>query len=212
MLYRVARNTGFLAKELAAPTAESFDLSADTPAAVLPAKFAKNRQPVRQPIPEELARDLAAFLAGRTGTVWPRSWPQRSADMRTADLAAAGVPYTVAGPQGTEHRDFHALRNCFISAVIRSGADLKQAMTLARHSDPRLTAGRYARTRAEELTAVVNRTPNLTPAPVAPSVAPSVAAGDDGRRQSETDGEDSREARCEGTADGTEETPAVARG
>ena len=81
------------------------------------------------------------------------------------DLDAAGVPFAVDGPEGVEHRDFHALRNCYISNVIRTGADLKQAMTLARHSDPKLTAGRYARTRLFDLGAVVNKLP--TPADLA---------------------------------------------
>ena len=53
-------------------------------------------------------------------------------------------------------RDFHALRACYTSKVIRAGADLKQAMTLARHSDPKLTAGRYARTRLADLGPVVD--------------------------------------------------------
>ena len=68
----------------------------------------------------------------------------------------------VDGPEGIEVRDFHALRNCYISDVIRTGADLKQSMTLARHSDPRLTAGRYARTRLFDLGAVVNKLPTAT--------------------------------------------------
>ena len=79
--------------------------------------------------------------------------------MLRADLDVAGVPVEVDGPEGTETRDFHALRACYISNVIRAGADLKQAMTLARHSDPRLTASRYARTRLHDLGAVVNKLP-----------------------------------------------------
>ena len=185
MLYRVARNTGFLAKELAAPTAESFDLSADTPAAVLPAKFAKNRQPVRQPIPVELARDLAAFLADRTGTVWPGTWATRSADMIARDMAAADIPITAATPDGEQVRDFHATRNTFISNVLRAGANLKEAMQLARHSDPRLTTARYARTQLRDLGTVVNNLPSGS----SKGVAPGVAERGDGRQQSRAIGE-----------------------
>ena len=79
----------------------------------------------------------------------------KAADMLRADLEAAGLPVEVDGPEGTETRDFHALRVVFISNVIRAGADLKQAMTLARHSDPRLTTARYGRTRLHDLGAVV---------------------------------------------------------
>lgn len=32
-------------------------------------------------------------------------------------------------------------RVCYISDIVRAGAALKQAMTLARHSDPKMTAG-----------------------------------------------------------------------
>ena len=91
--------------------------------------------------------------------------------MIRADLAAAGVPVEVDGPEGVETRDFHALRAVFISDVIRAGADLKQAMTLARHSDPRLTASRYARTRLHDLGAVVDKLPQ----PESPATSPEPA-------------------------------------
>lgn len=159
MLYRVALNTGFRAKELAALSAESFVLTADTPVAVLPAGATKNRRPVRQPLPTDLARGLAVFLAGRTGTVWPGTWPTRSADMIARDMTAAGIAATVATPDGEQVRDFHSTRNTFIGNVLRAGANVKEAMALARHSDPRLTTARDARVRADELAAVVNRTP-----------------------------------------------------
>jgi len=186
-IYRAALGTGYRAEELSRVTAEGCSLAGPNPTITLPAADTKNKRPAVQPISFDLAAFLAHYVAGKTGRLWPGTWPTRSADMLTGDLAVAGIPYTVTGPLGVEHRDFHSLRNCFISAVIRSGADLKQAMTLARHSDPRLTAGRYARARAEELTAVVNRTPNLTVSTLAPSVPPSVPTPDNGRGQSETD-------------------------
>jgi integrase len=164
MIYRVALGTGFRAAELAALVPNNFDLTANPPAVVLPAEFTKNRRGADQPISEELAATLAAYLAGRPGKdrLWPGTWATRSADMLKADLAAAGVAVTADGPEGTEVRDFHALRGCYVSNVIRAGADLKQAMTLARHSDPRLTMVRYARTRLGGdggLGAVVNKLP-----------------------------------------------------
>lgn len=103
-----------------------------------PAEFTKNRKPVVQP----LAAELRGYIAGRPPRepLWAGTWADRS-----ADLLAAGIPMTADGPERPEVRDFHALRVCFITNVVRAGADLKQAMTLARHSDPKLTAGRYAR-------------------------------------------------------------------
>lgn len=122
----------------------------------LGAEFTKNRRSVVQPTAADLAAAVRDYLRGRPGRepVWPGAWHEKAADMMRIDLDAAGVPFTVDCPEGVEHRDFHALRNTYISNVIRAGADLKQAMTLARHSDPKITAGRYARTRLFDLGAV----------------------------------------------------------
>ncbi len=165
MVYRVALGTGFRAAELAALVPAFFDLDAPTPAAVLPAGFTKNRKPAVQPLAAELVVELRDYLKGKPAKepLWPGTWADRSADMLKLDLDAAGIPVRIDGPEGDEVRDFHALRNCYISNVLRTGADLKQAMTLARHSDPRLTAGRYARTRLFDLGAVVNKLPQPTP-------------------------------------------------
>jgi integrase len=165
ILCRVAVGTGFRAAELAALVPDHFDLNANQPAAILPAEFTKNRKGAVQPLSNELTAELRTYLHGRTGKkrVWPGRWAKRAADMIRIDLQDSGIPVDVDGPEGTETRDFHALRACFISNVIRAGADLKQAMTLARHSDPRLTAGRYARTRLHDLGAVVNKLPTNTP-------------------------------------------------
>jgi len=164
MLYRVALGTGYRAAELAALVPNYFDLDSVPPVVILPAEFTKNRKTAAQPIADELAAELRTFLRGRATKepLWPGTWCQRSADMLKIDLTAAGIPVDVDGPEGVEVRDFHALRNCYISDVIRTGADLKQSMTLARHSDPRLTPGRYARTRLFDLGAVVNKLPTAT--------------------------------------------------
>lgn len=172
MLYRVAVGTGFRAAELAALVPAFFDLDATPPAVVLPAELSKNRKGAVQPIPAGLAADLRTYLAGRPGKqpVWPGAWVRKAADMLRTDLDAAGVPVEVDGPEGIETRDFHALRAVYISNVIRAGADLKEAMTLARHSDPRLTASRYARTRLHDLGAVVDKLPTTTSPTSEPAV------------------------------------------
>jgi len=66
-------------------------------------------------------------LAGKVG--------DRFADVLKLDLGSAGVPVKVEGPEGDEVRDFHALRNCYISDVLRTGAYLKRATT--RHTATR---------------------------------------------------------------------------
>ena len=161
ILYRVALNTGYRVTELASLTPDSFDLDATTPAIVLAAEFTKNRCEAVQPISTELADALRPFLAAcpKLLPVWPGTWHEKAAKMLRIDLEAAGIPFTIQGHEGEETRDFHAFRNCYISNVIRAGADLKQAMTLARHSDPKLTTARYARTRLHDLGALVNKLP-----------------------------------------------------
>ena len=161
MLYRVALNTGYRVSELASLTPDSFDLEANTPAIVLAAEFTKNRSEAVQPISTELAESLRIFLATcpKQLPVWPGTWREKAAKMLRSDLQAAGIPFKIMGHEGEEARDFHALRNCYISNVIRAGADLKQAMTLARHSDPKLTTARYARTRLHDLGSLVNKLP-----------------------------------------------------
>lgn len=161
MLYCVALNTGYRVSELASLTSDSFDLDATTPAIVLAAEFTKNRCEAVQPISNELVKALRPFLAAcpKRQPVWPGTWHEKAAAMIRLDLDTANIPFKVTGHEGEETRDFHALRNCYISNVIRAGADLKQAMTLARHSDPKLTTACYARTRLHDLGSLVNKLP-----------------------------------------------------
>ncbi len=61
--------------------------------------------------------------------------------MLRADLESAGIDYQDASGRVL---DFHALRHTFITMVVNSGASVKVAQELARHSTPTLTIGRYA--------------------------------------------------------------------
>jgi hypothetical protein len=53
--------------------------------------------------------------------------------------------------------DFHALRHTYISRVVASGANIKVAQELARHSTPTLTLGRYAHVRLLDQTRAFGR-------------------------------------------------------
>jgi hypothetical protein len=71
--------------------------------------------------------------------------------------AAAGIPYVIDGPDGPLYADFHSLRHTYVALLDRSGASLKQAMQLARHSDPKLTMARYGRAQLHDLEETVRR-------------------------------------------------------
>ena len=69
------------------------------------------------------------------------------------DLKAAGIPkVTSAGKL-----DFHACRLAYINLVIDSGATIKEAQELARHSTPQLTMNIYGRVREERLAQTVDK-------------------------------------------------------
>ena len=55
-------------------------------------------------------------------------------------------------PEG--RADLDACRNVYITSVIHSGANVKEAQSLARHGTPDLTMNVYARTRRERLQAL----------------------------------------------------------
>jgi integrase len=167
MLYSVACATGFRAGELASLRSSDFDLAADPPAVTLRAENAKNGRTAVQPLPGELVDALQRFLAGRdpAAPVWSGTWAEKAAAMFRDDLDTAGVPYIVEGPDGPLFADFHCLRHSFIALLDKSGATLKEAMQLARHSDPRLTMAVYGRAQLHDLGEAVGRLPALLSAP-----------------------------------------------
>jgi len=77
--------------------------------------------------------------------------PSHTARKLDKDLKAAGIEKVT--PEGK--LDFHAFRSVYISLVIESGATVKQARALARHSTPELTMNVYARVRDTRLSDVV---------------------------------------------------------
>jgi hypothetical protein len=75
------------------------------------------------------------------------------------DQEPAGIAYRVEGPEGESFRAVHNLRHTMIALLDESGATLKEAMQLARHSDPRLTAKVYGRASRERLAEAVKLFP-----------------------------------------------------
>lgn len=161
MLYRVACTTGFRAGELAALCPRHFDLA--EPVVTLPGTYTKNKKAAAQPLTAEVAELLREYLAGKpvNKPVWPGTWYKRAAEMLRIDLEAVGIPYVIDGPDGPEFADFHCLRHSYIGLLDKSGATLKEAMQLARHSDPKLTMKIYGKARRHDLAGAIDRMPSL---------------------------------------------------
>jgi hypothetical protein len=138
----------------------SFAIAGDLVEAVLPATATKNGKPARQPL-GPCAPLVLAYLRSRPADrpVFPGPWWQDAAEMIRFDQEAAGIAYEVDGPQGRSFRDFHNLRHTMIALLDEAGATLKEAMQLARHSDPRLTAKVYGLASRERLADALRRLP-----------------------------------------------------
>src|SRR5262245_29421184 len=143
----------------------AFNLDGDPPTVTLGAGDTKNGRVAVQPLPPDVAEVLRDYLTGRPADqpVWPGAWwaDGDAAEMLRIDLEAAGIPYAVEGPDGPLYADFHALRHSYIALLDKSGATLKEAMQLARHSDPKLTMAVYGRAQLHDLGEAVRRLPAL---------------------------------------------------
>jgi integrase len=160
-LYLAASRTGFRCQELASLTPQSFELDTRPPAAVLAARFSKNRRPARQPLPPDLVDAMRGYLKGRSSIepVWPGTWWRRGAEMLRIDLGAAGIAYEVEVADGMAYRDFHGLRHTYITGLERAGVSVKTAQELARHGDVRLTLNLYTHKTLFDLGAAVEQLP-----------------------------------------------------
>jgi integrase len=160
MLYRVAHGTGFRAKELRTLTPERFRLDADPPTITVLACYSKNGQEAVQPIADTLADQLSGWLATKpAGEPIFKGMGTRNAEMLRVDLKAAGIPYETS--EGVA--DFHASRGTYISNLVAGGASVKTCQTLARHADPSLTIGIYAKTSLHDVKGAVETLPDLAP-------------------------------------------------
>jgi integrase len=165
-LYATACGTGFRASALASLTPESFDLSGEVPTVTLAAQHNKSRKLKVQPLPPDVADLLREYLKGRPAgvPVWGGAWASdgKGAEMLRGDLAAAGIPYAVEGPDGPLYADFHSLRHTYLTLGGRAGIDLRTLQELAGHSDPKLTA-RYSHRRLYDLAGAVEKLPSFLP-------------------------------------------------
>jgi len=197
MLYQVAVGTGFRANELRSLTPESFDLDADPPVVTIEAAYSKHRRKDVQPIRRDLADLLRPWLEAKQpdGPVF-NSMPDKTAKMMKKDLAKARKTWVeeVRSPEAQKERegsyylayrdaaglvaDFHALRHTYVSRLVRSGANVKVAQELARHSTPMLTLGRYAHMEILDHTRALDALPSIEHRPAERETARATGTDD----------------------------------
>jgi integrase len=199
-LYATTSGTGFRAAEMRSLVRESFDFDGSRPVVRVVSGCSKNRQEVTQPLSSDLAEALRVYLGGKPmgQPIWPGTWHKKAAVMLRKDLLAARTTWINEAGSDTEKKqreqssflkprnatgrvaDFHSLRHTYICMLGRSGANLKETQELARHSDPRLTIGRYTHAALHDLAGAVDNLPSLLP--------PLSAIGTEQLRATGTDG------------------------
>jgi integrase len=157
-LYRCATATGLRFGSLVSLVPESFVLNSPAPFVRVTARFMKNRKTRELPLRADLVELLKPWLATkRIGQpVFAKKRGAKFMDAFRSDLKAAGIAYR---DDAGHFFDFHAQRNQFITAVVRS-AGLKAAQDLAGHSTPLLTA-RYARLNYDDYRKALDGLPAL---------------------------------------------------
>lgn len=143
----------------------------------------------------DLAEQLRPWLADKPlgGRVF--NLPDKTANMIRKDLAAARAAWIEAASTKVERElrqksdlleyddhagrvaDSHALRHTFISRVVESGASVKVAQELARHSTAKLTIDRYAHTRMHDLSKALDNLPATEPTGDEREAAVALATG-----------------------------------
>lgn len=167
MLYAFAISTGLRAGELREVKVGWVDLSKGVVA--VPGEHTKNGEPAHQPLPQWLVDRASVWLKGRapTASLWPAMPKQLAVALRT-DQATARAEWVEAATDEGERTgraesdtllyktaegyfDFHSLRHAYVTRVVNSGASVKTAQSLARHSTPMLTIGLYSHVEAAAL-------------------------------------------------------------
>jgi integrase len=203
MCYRLAAATGFRASELRSLTTDSFDLDATPPTCTVEAGYSKRRKRDVQPLPDALVEPLRAWVSGfDPGEHVFSGIAGDTARMLRSDLTAARSAWLAAAQSEAEQQemqatdfllysdrqghvaDFHSLRVLYISRVVASGASVKEAQTLARHSTPLLTMNTYSRATLLDVAGAVSGLGDLlTSQPTRPEAEAQRATGTDGRAE-----------------------------
>jgi len=181
ILYQVAVGTGLRANELRNLVPGSFDFDADPPTVTVEAAYSKHRRKDVQPIRRDLTGLLRPWIKGKEVAQPAFNMPDKPVKLILADLAAAREARIAEARSEDEQKqrrqttflayqdaanrvaDFHALRHTYISRLVASGANIKVAQELARHSSPTLTLGRYAHVQLVDQTRALDVLPSIEP-------------------------------------------------
>jgi integrase len=227
MLYRISAGTGFRANELRSLEPASFNLDSNPPTVTVAAGYSKRRTNDVQPIAPRLADFLRPWLSGRPQRrrIF-KAMPQGTSRMIQHDLDHARQAWIDAAADKKERKsreesdflvyrddadtvfDFHGLRHLYISAIVNSGASVKVAQELARHSTPTLTIGRYAHTRLHDLKGALASAP--CPDRIPSDAAELRATGtDDAQRHAQCSAQKTPVRGCQDGSTGDNETTIV---
>ncbi len=146
LLLEVAFCTGLRANELRQLQVQHLDT--ERSGLSLDPAWTKNRKEGFQPLPQKLVERLRVESADKgpeDPLLYVPSHPARELDV---DLVRAGIEKRVSGKGKV---DFHACRVAYTTLVVNAGANVKEAQSLLRHSDPRITMKTYARTQEDGL-------------------------------------------------------------
>jgi len=146
LIYETALCTGYRKGELGALTVASLDVGTCTLS--LAAKYCKGRRDARQPISNDLANRLKASAAGKAANAKLFEIDFHIDRLFARDVIAAGIE--VGDKRSLV---FHSLRHTYCTLVIEAGANVKEAQTMLRHSDPKLTMNIYAKARHDRMQA-----------------------------------------------------------
>jgi integrase len=162
MLYRLALTTGLRAGELASLTWQSFNLMDSTPSVTVLAAYSKHRRDDVQLLPLEVAEQFRKWQqevnTQENNKVFGKFDKSYAAKMLRKDLKAAGIAYKDDAGQVV---DFHALRHTYITNIVKGGASVKVAQSLARHSTVNLTMDTYTHLNLHDGKAALSGLPKL---------------------------------------------------
>ena len=113
------------------------------------------RKPVFGTMPRKTARMMRKDLLAAKEQ-WVRE--VKSADARRQRTDSSFLAYRDAAGRVA---DFHALRHTYVSRLVKSGANVRVAQELARHSTPILTLGRYAHVEIIDQTKALAALPSI---------------------------------------------------